>query len=245
MSSTDFERSSSAAPADELSRLFRDCEPTERGPCPSTEQLLDTLGSKSEIADRRGVIEHLARCPACAEDWRIARELSVSFATEADLPGAVSGADTPRHTRPVVAWWAQPRWPLTAAAAALVLLAAGTFTTNIDDRRAPTQPEPGAFRNDATAVESSTSEHHFNWSDARMRWPAGPVGAQYELSFHRSDLTTIDLRIQAGSPGVTLAPADMAVLRGEGEFYWQVRTVAPDGRTQVGPTNHVQSSAHP
>ena len=77
--------------------------------CPPSIRIWEAVNSQLEPADAAAVVDHVSSCGACAEAWRIARELEVEEA----------GA------RPVIPFPARRRtsfvWGLLAAAATLVL----------------------------------------------------------------------------------------------------------------------------
>jgi hypothetical protein len=41
--------------------------------CPETWMLLDTMGCRLPEEQRTAIVDHLARCPVCAEIWRLAK----------------------------------------------------------------------------------------------------------------------------------------------------------------------------
>ena len=80
--------------------------------CPSPGRIWDAIRGELDPADAAMLVDHVASCGACAEAWRLARELKEIETAPAVVPFA------PRRR-------ASAAWPLLAAAAAVVLAVAG------------------------------------------------------------------------------------------------------------------------
>lgn len=77
--------------------------------CLKDDEIWDGVRGKLPVAQTRHMVDHLARCPACAESWQLARLLSED-----------TDASSPFRLRSALAGW--PRWA--AAVAAMILLGA-------------------------------------------------------------------------------------------------------------------------
>jgi len=76
--------------------------------CPPADRIWEAVNGELEPVDAAAVVDHVAACGACAEAWRIARELETEGAAPRPIPFPAK-----RHVPGV--------WPLLAAAATLIL----------------------------------------------------------------------------------------------------------------------------
>lgn len=79
--------------------------------CPSPDRIWEAMGGDLDPADVAIVVDHVSSCGACAEAWRLARELKAIETTPAVIPFA------PRRRAPIA-------WRLLAVAATIVLAVA-------------------------------------------------------------------------------------------------------------------------
>ena len=96
------------AELDRMRRAFAG-DAASRADCPPADRLWDAVKGQLNPAEAAAVVDHVSSCGACAEAWRIARELEVEEA------GGRTGIPFPGKRR------ASAVWPLLAAAAILVL----------------------------------------------------------------------------------------------------------------------------
>jgi hypothetical protein len=168
-------------------------------------------------AERRQLVERLARDPACAEAWRVATEL-----------WEASGAARQEDASPRSRMWSAP-W---LAAAAVLVLAVGAALVV---RLAP----PGDEFRDASGyvIESQVPADTTLPRDAfTLRWTRGPEGSRYAVR-----VTTEDLRLLVTASDLTTAelnvPADrFASLPDGSRVFWQVDATLPGGDTVPSPT---------
>lgn len=172
----------------------------------------------------REVVEHTAMCSACAEDWRLAADLSKESAVEAAKPAANVVYGRFRQWRPFAA---------VAAMAAGILIVIGIRT---DDRIKPGQ-EPG-YRNEQRAeVRSLLPEGQaLPRQAATLRWSPVPGAASYNVQ-----VTTEDLRAVASQESLTgtqfrLPERALSGLPAGSPILWQVEAVFPDGTRQPSET---------
>jgi hypothetical protein len=95
------------ADLDRLRRAFAD-DTTSGTDCPPAVQVWEAVNGQLDPADTAAVVDHVASCGACAEAWRLARDLEPETIASSPIP-------FPKKRRPSAAW------PLLAAAAILVL----------------------------------------------------------------------------------------------------------------------------
>jgi hypothetical protein len=101
------------AELDRMRRAFAD-DTTSGTDCPPAARVWEAANGQLEPGDAAAVVDHVATCGACAEAWRIARELETEEAGAGPIP-----FPDKRRTSAVSAVSAV--WPLLAAAATLVL----------------------------------------------------------------------------------------------------------------------------
>jgi len=204
---------------DKLLRSFAALDEHERaGTCPRAETIWDAVHARLPGDRARRVVEHIASCPSCACDWRVAMRSDQPIAQ--DAPAAA-----PRHST---------RWSVLATAATLVLAAAlVTVLRNVD-----TGPGDPVYRTgaDSTIRCLVPEDEALPRARAVLRW--SPVG---EDALYSVEVGTLDLLPIASAHHLT--EAEFAVPRqalesvGAGEsIVWQVEASLPDGR-------HVASEA--
>ncbi len=193
--------------------------------CPGAERIWDALHGGLPPEDRRTIIDHTARCSACAEAWRLAREIGGTVpAVQATIGHAGVG---PVHG---IGW---RRWVPLAAAAALVVVVGLVL------RPGPIRDdEPPQYRmGDEAGIRSLLPEETpLPRSACRLRWSAGPVGTRYDI-----EVATADLDVIARARGIEqtefTVPADrLADLPPASKLLWRVEATLPDGRIIATPT---------
>jgi hypothetical protein len=192
--------------------------------CPSPETLWSAIQGELPPQQMREVVEHLALCPACAEDWRLAAELNrQQAATVATVPGKVLQGRF-RQWRPLAA---------AAALAAGLLIAVGLH-------HPPGQlgPQEPAYREARHAGIHSLlpAGQALLRQAAVLRWSPLAGATSYDVQVSTQDLQTV-----AAAKGQTAAeyriPASaLANLPRGTELLWQVDAIRPDGTRETSPT---------
>jgi hypothetical protein len=201
--------------ADEIPRLRQafaslshDAVPTPE--CPPAEQLWDAARG-ARAGNVRELVEHMATCGACAEAWRLARELE---------PAA--GAREPRST--AQPWWRQQRWIAVAAAAAMALVLGMTWRPPAD---APAEVVRGAIQE--RVARTPEDGGRLSLEDPVLAWQATD-GATYDLTVMTAELDRTLVRIDGLEAAEYRIPDD--ALRGVAagsELLWFVAVWTPDG----------------
>lgn len=205
---------------EDLRRAFAAPDPGDpAADCPSPETLWAAVRAELAPAALRAVVEHTARCAACAEDWRLAVELAPA-----------------RAPRPAVQ---PPRaWRL-AAAAVLCAALGGLWTWRETNPPADT----AAYRTGsvpAAEVRSQIPEGAALPADAfELRWSA-PAGSTFDL-----ELGTADLRVLAEAHDLSEArfrvpAAALAGLPSGTEMFWRITVHTGDGRRIDPPAFRVR-----
>jgi hypothetical protein len=208
---------------DELARLRRAfTAPAGLAPdpadCPPADRIWLAVRGELPPAEMRALVEHMAVCSACAEDWRIA----VAFEKESRA--------VPDHAyQPARSIVARIRPWLTAAAAALVLTVAGIELH---------QPQkPAIYRGVNQTVESPlAADEALPRERFVLDWNPVPGAATYDLV-----VSTKGLRTLANPQGLTATqyqvPASaLAGLPSGTEISWRVTPISQDGGTLQAST---------
>jgi hypothetical protein len=191
--------------------------------CPSPETLWSAVQGELPPQQMRAAVEHIALCPACAEDWRLAAELSRQQATTvATVPGRVLQGRFGRW-RPLAA---------AAALAAGLLIAVGLHHTG-----QPGPQEPAYREAQHAGIRSLLPEGQaLPRQAAVLRWSPLAGAVSYDVQVSTQDLQTV-----AAAKGQTAAeyriPASaLAALPPGAKLLWQVDAVRPDGTHETSPT---------
>lgn len=147
--------------------------------CPLPERIWAAIEGETPVDERHKLVDHIATCPSCAEDWRAAYRMGAR-------PPAwwkVSFRTARKTLRQSPRWMPQVSGAL-AAAAALVLVFSMTLDRvwgpGLEPNRQPEEslPERGSvFR----GIEASTSpEETLPRERCRLRWDR-QEGARYDL----------------------------------------------------------------
>lgn len=204
-------------------------------PCPSAEEMADSVAGVAPLSVIRSVVDHCSRCPKCAQDWRTAKAL-LSVLEQSPLVEASGVAPPPltglrtttqsrvcksKHPPPTSTPIPRSRtgaWALAGLAAAAALLLFWERSPSISST--PTEIMRGS-----SDVPSSTIGFHA--SGGVFRWPDFQPGSEYELSIFDASgqrIFTLDRKAQ---PQQTLSQETMRELSRKGAAFWQVLAVGP------------------
>ena len=181
--------------------------------CPEPDQIWAALRGDLPAPARREVVLHTARCPACAEDFRLAADL-VEAAGER-MPGA---QEKPASTW---IWWLRGL----AAAAAMVLVAVG-----LAGRFGDAQPQPVHRAGEEELIRSLLEPGQTLPRDNfLLRW-SGPEGALYHVEVTTyPDLELVTRERGLETTELLITPEDLVSLPPGARLLWQVEAVLPDG----------------
>ena len=191
--------------------------------CPSPETIWAAVRGELPPQALREVVDHTARCVACAEDWRLA--------VEVDRQAAAEASEAPLG-RVIVGRFG--RWRPLAAAAALaagLLVAVGVY------REAIVPGQPTYRETQQTQIRSLLpAGQALPRQAAVLRWTPVSGAASYDVS-----VSTEDLRQVAAAHGQTAAEyrlpqAELAALPAGTKLLWRVDAVFPDGHRVTSPT---------
>lgn len=221
---------------------FQNCPPIpQTQACPSAEDIAACLSPNADPVKVAQVVEHCSGCPACAEDWRVARALSqqleqsgiVEPQTLYDQAGeeqAWEEQEAPQisnlyplnnvkhaaNDAPSKPWW---RRPTLQASAALCAVAVALLLIRAQ------KPEVMRGEDSATHTEAA-----YRFDGRTFSWPDFEPGAEYQLSvFNEAGDRLLDLD-HTSETFQQLSPARLTRLRASQPAYWQVRTLHGSGR---------------
>lgn len=221
-----------------IAKEFQNCSQIpQSSTCPSAQEIAECLSPQADPQRVARVVEHCASCPACAEDWRVARALlqsldapSWAFAVPAE-PEAASQISNlyplnPSHRAandtPCSPWWKRPKLRTTAGLCA-VACALALLVLRSNQREGPQE----VFRGDHL---SQSPDERYSFRNGVFSWPALEPGAEYQVTVFRDSgdpLLELDLTNKTSQ---SLTASARRRLKSERAAYWQVRTVHGSGR---------------
>jgi len=200
-----------------LKRGFASLEengPAAGGDCPSPDTIWDAVHQALEPREARAVAQHLAECPGCAADWRVAMQSGEESAS-------VAPASAPQRS--------PRRWALAGAAAAALLVVGGIAAYEIAgrlERSAPTYRAPAGEE-----IRSLLPDEALLPRDrAVLRWTPVGSGTLYSGEIGRPDLTPLDVGYDLEEAEYRIPPAALEPVEPGGTVVWQVEASLPDGR---------------
>ncbi|HEY8019892.1 MAG TPA: zf-HC2 domain-containing protein [Thermoanaerobaculia bacterium] len=183
--------------------------------CPPAERFLAAVRGELPPAELRGLVEHVAGCPACAEDWRLAQALE----HPEDDAVAIEPSELPwrRRYRQATAWWA-------SAAAAVALLVGGLLWR---------APEPlGALRGGDKPIELLTHEDVLTRDAVVLRWE-WITGATYDLDIRVHRGPSVERVTRLPEPQYHVPLAHLTAIPSGTELTWRVTANLPNGKRRT------------
>lgn len=205
--------------------------------CPPPERIWEAVRGEAASDVLREVLDHVAECPDCAEEWRLAAALEdeerEDSETETDTVPGRTGAG-----------WRVPRWAAAAAVAVLALGVASIWWSRSGLDGAGEQPAP-VYREDpgaaaAGAIESRLPEDEpLSRDEPVLRWTAvedEDDGAAYDLLVSTGDLDPVADVTGLAEPEYRIADEALEDLPAGTELLWQVEATTAEGRRITSPT---------
>jgi putative zinc finger protein len=194
-----------------LRRAFAARDGTASGGCPEAERIWSAARGELPPEEVRPLVAHLLDCAACAEAWRLAREM--------DAPAAVGSAGV--SAAPPSRRWG---WWGTLAAAILV----GALASVLLPWRPG--PDPG-FRDGPSAQIRSLLPDAEPLPRGRflLRWSAGAENATYSVQVATERLEPIAEARGLSATEYLVPPDKLASLPGGSTVLWRVEAVSPGG----------------
>ena len=213
MSDTDLE-------LDRLRRAFASLESRAPGPgCPEPERLWAAARGELPADVVRPMVLHLVDCGACAEAWRLAREVEP---LRAQPPAVVA---RPARGRPSWTFWGALAAGMTVALAASVVL------------HQPSERTPGFREGTRIDIRSLVPEGDaLPRTGCVLRWSPGPEGTTYNLQVATERLEKISEARGLTSAAYQVPPQALGSLPSGAKLLWRVEAVAPDGARATSAT---------
>lgn len=180
--------------------------------CPSPESIWEAVRGLLPPAAMRAIVEHLALCPACAEDWRLALALQEQEAV---------ASPAPLHAEP--SFRRLRTWGL-AAAAVLALAVVGVQWLR--------QPAAPVYReSEQKAIQSQLAEGKALPRDRFvLRWTAPvPAGATYGIEVSTEDLQVVASAESLRTTQYQVPAGDLKDLPSGSRLLWKVEADLPEG----------------
>lgn len=193
------------------------------GPCPEPATVYDAVRGRLAPRELREVVEHVAACPRCAEEWRLA----MAFEEESSAGGEASPQAHPGAARP------RPPLRLVSVAASMViaLLAAGVWYTVGD--RAPEEAPVFRDAGPGEIVPLSADGAALDRQAPVLRWRLGeegaPEGTTYDVLVSTEEGEVVAEAEDLESPRYPLRPESLEALPAGTRLEWLVEAHLPDG----------------
>lgn len=204
--------------------------------CPEPGRLWEGAAGELPADELRTVIDHLAACPDCSEEWRLAlavREEAEDQARRPEAAAAASTASAERRAR----WGALPRtarrWAAAAAVAVIGLGLAGVWWSQQQGPDGPAVYRQG----EEVAIESLLPEgESLSREEPVLRWSAGPEGSTYDVLVSTEELATVAEAAGLTEPEYRISGDALEGLPSATRILWQVEAVTPDGNRIASAT---------
>jgi len=201
-----------------LRRAFASLDEDERGEgrCPEPGTIWDAIHSRLTPEAVGGVVHHMASCPACAYDWRIAMR------SEHRVGGA-KGASPAGSAKPRGAF----RTGLVAAAAVIL----GAALLVVFHSGLPTDVGPVYRAPEQETILSLVPEHDsLPRENAVLRWSPVSDDARYTLEIDTLDLTPVARARDLSTAEYRILPEALEGLESGEVIVWTVEARSIDGR---------------
>lgn len=185
---------------------------------PAAEKIWDAVAGRLAPEAISRVVDHVALCAECAEEWRLAMVLEREKLDETAPPGTV----IPMPLRPARATWWDPRW---AAAAALVVGAIGLSVF------LPKSGQESPYRGgEAVKVESLVRDNApVTRAGFKLQWKPVPGAVSYDLALKNSNLKIIFSVTGLTQPEYDVPAEKLTSVPPATHLLWQVVPVFADG----------------
>jgi len=201
-----------------MRQAFASLDEAERGEgrCPEPGMIWDAVHARLAPAAVGGVVHHIASCPACACDWRIAMrsEHRLGGTKGASFAGAERARGTFRTGLVAAA-------AMILGAALLVIFRSGPLTDVGPVYRAP---EP-------VTIQSLVPEHDsLPREEAVLRWSPVSEDARYTLEIDTLDLTPVARARDLSTAEYRIPPEKLEGIASGEVIVWTVEARSIDGR---------------
>ena len=190
-----------------LIHAFGRLDPTEvaSDQCPPPEKIWDAQHGSLPRTETEAIIDHLAECPSCASDWRLAMNQEIPQPSSA----------TP--------------WRTVLALAASLLLATGLVMVQ---RSPEVDPDGPVYRSGDETIEAMVPDGAtLPRSEALLRWSPVGMDTLYSVEVGLPDLTHLLTVYDIRETSYTIPAKEVANFPSGQVIIWQVEAKLVDGRT--------------
>jgi hypothetical protein len=174
--------------------------------CPDAERIWQAARDELTAPERREIVAHTTKCPACAAAWRLARELG---------------------GRPAVSSRPHLRWALPAAAAVLLAVGGGLLIRSIGG--------PPEYRNPSGPVVESRTPETLPRDRFVLRWIPGREGSRCDVWVTTETLEPVHVALQLERPELHVPENALAALPAGTRLRWRVECRPRQGETTRSP----------
>ena len=217
-----------------LQKAFASIPAGERcADCPEPERLWGAVRLELPAEERRRIVQHVAVCTACAEDWRVTWKLSQEQQRSED----------PTNGQVIPGPWTRFREALPGvapqvAAAALVVLAVGVggwFFQPAPETSFRGHSEQAAWRAEGVTPDGAVLPR----DEFVLRWPA-TEGAEYELLVMTEDGEVLETESGLRKAEFRVPAEKLGEISSGNTLLWQVTVIGAEGQERVlGPFSTV------
>jgi Putative zinc-finger len=182
--------------------------------CPPSEKIWEAVRGELPPREIQGIVEHMAACASCAEDWRLAIALQRPEAGVSNVIPSAHRFSTGQRLR---------NWGL-AAAAVLALAVVGV-------QWAQHAADPAGYRGEQAAIHSLLEEGQaLPRNEFLLQWsaPATP-GATYDVEVSTEDLRVLASGDDLREPRLLVPAHSLAGLAPGTRILWKVDAELPQG----------------
>ncbi len=214
-----------SAPGAELRQLFVHGHRKRKNvvsDCPHPERIWEAVRGEATPAEVESLLEHTLRCQACAEEWRLARAVSL----EADSEGVEGRLGAGR------AWWRRP--PVWLATAAVLLLAILGIQRTVD-QLGPTPVFRESGPNNPSIESLVPEESSLPRDNFLLKWRPGPEGSLYTVKVMTEDLQPVATARNLETSEYRVPVKDLEKLPAGARLFWEATMERPDGSRLSSP----------
>jgi len=184
--------------------------------CPTAEELFIAANGSAARKRFEEIVEHTVGCGACAESWRLARELNAGL-EQAAAPGRS---------------WTRGWLLLPLAAAILLAVGLPLMRQWSGDSSAPVWRAGG--QREITSLQPE--DKPLPRDQFMLRWSEPAPGARYRVDVGGERLEPIATGDELVRPEFQVPAAALASLPDGAKILWRVQARLPDGRVVLSPT---------
>lgn len=192
------------------------------GPCPSVDEIQAAVAGETSAKVQREIALHCARCPACFEDWTVARNFQAAVQNE------VTSLTSKRPSTRREVFYPRKKQRLRGLGFLALAACAGLFFWSRDTREATESPSQTQIRGRNTPMAQPVI--HASFEDGRFSWELGLPVESFELVIYDVKLQELARRSGLQVYSVTFDEVMSKSLNRTSPIYWQVLANGKSGQ---------------